>query len=303
MTAMSVPPPAVGGRYQDRGVLVARRRPVRLLGEETPIGRTPHFALGRHDGQLVVVHDLDPGELHNGITDILVAELFTPGWLAGAESFERVFTGLVVTMHADPLAAWELFYRNSLRRLAAQPATADTISEFSWIYRHAEHLIAAIGATSVLDVGSCFGFFPLRLAGGSAGALHDVIACDVLPEAVLLLEQMARRLGRPVRTLTCDAARVPLPDGCVDAVTVLHLLEHVDEAHGARLLDEAVRIAKRSVVVAVPLEDQPEATYGHIRTVNLDDLQAATRRWPGWTGAVSESHGGWLVLDRTERHG
>ncbi|AQT81415.1 hypothetical protein B1R94_22405 [Mycolicibacterium litorale] len=294
--------PAAGYRYEDRDIVVLRRRPAGPAGPERCIGRTPHFTLGRDDGRLVVVHDLAAADVHNGIGDLLVDELFTPGWAVGADTFERLFTGLVLTSHHDPLAAWELFYRNSLHRLDqdASPDAGESagVGVFSQIYRRAEQLISAIAAGSVLDVGTCFGFLPLRLRSGSAGPVQTVIASDVQAGTTHLLDQVSRRLARQVRTLTCDAARIPLGDECVDVVTVLHLLEHVDAAHGGRIIDEALRIARRRVVIAVPLEDGPESTYGHVRQITTGDLRAMAVGRPGWIGAVSEFHGGWLVLDR-----
>ncbi|WP_161976452.1 mycofactocin oligosaccharide methyltransferase MftM [Mycolicibacterium sp. CH28] len=290
--------PSTGFCYENQDVVVTRRSPRELIGAERRIGRTRHFTLGRHAGRLVLVHNLAPSEVDNGICKLLVDELFTPGWVAGADTFERLFTGLVRTSHSDPLSCWELFYRNTLRSLDTPEDAGPEAPEFSHIYRYAEHLISTIAATSVLDVGTCFGFLPLRLRAGSAGPVRTVIACDVLAGTTHLLERIARRLDRHIRTLTCDAAAITLDDESVDVVTVLHLLEHVDSAHGLRIIDEAVRIAKRRIVIAVPLEDGPEPTYGHVRQISLADLRSLACRWPGWSGTVSELHGGWLVLDR-----
>jgi hypothetical protein len=49
------------------------------------------------------------------------------------------------------------------------------------------------------------------------------------------------------------------------------------------------------VVVAVPVEDEPTAAYGHIRTFNLRQLGELGDR-TGQPGSVHEHHGGWLVL-------
>ena len=295
-------PRAPGGRYEDRSVVVARRTPIRLAGPERSITRTRHFALGRDDGRLVLVHDLSADDIHNGIGELLFDELFGPGWAAGADTFERLFAGLVLTSRAEPLDAWELFYRNTLQRLAENEKTTEAqpanVTVFSQIYRHCEHLISETGAASVLDVGTCFGFLALRLLAGSAGPVPTVTACDVSSRATQLLDEMAARLGHRFDTLACDAARIPLADSAVDVVTVLHLLEHVDEAHGIRIVSEAMRVARRRIVIAVPLEDRPEPTYGHIRQFDLNDLRSLADLHPGWSGAVDEFHGGWLVLDR-----
>ena len=98
-----------------------------------------------------------------------------------------------------------------------------------------------------------------------------------------------------------DAADVPLPDDCADTVTALHLIEHLTRRHrrGAR---EALRLARRRVVVAVPFEDEPRACYGHIQRFDhaaLVDLGAELcAADPTLGAAVHEYHGGWLILDR-----
>ena len=114
---------------------------------------------------------------------------------------------------------------------------------------------------------------------------------------VALLEAIAPRLGVRLGTTTADAARFPGPDGLADTVLAVHLLEHLEPAHGAQVVAEALRLAVRRVVVAVPLEDEANETYGHVRTVSLDDLC----RWGRSTGLacdVHEFHGGWLVIDK-----
>lgn len=94
-----------------------------------------------------------------------------------------------------------------------------------------------------------------------------------------------------------DAARTQWPDGAADNVLAVHLLEHLEPDHGDRVLEEAMRLARRRLVVAVPLEDEADAIWGHVRTVSLAGLDA----WGARTGLpyeVHEAHGGWLVVDR-----
>jgi hypothetical protein len=55
------------------------------------------------------------------------------------------------------------------------------------------------------------------------------------------------------------------------------------------------------VIVAVPLESEPDAAFGHLRAISLADLAAwgAELAATGpWRATVEEFHGGWLVLDR-----
>ncbi|HEX2808711.1 MAG TPA: class I SAM-dependent methyltransferase, partial [Kineosporiaceae bacterium] len=128
-----------------------------------------------------------------------------------------------------------------------------------------------------------------------------VQAADISPGTCDLLARISLRLGTPVPVIVCDAACVPLPDAAVDTVTLLHVLEHVDAAHGEAILREAVRLARRRVIVAVPLEREPDVAFGHLRTLDLPQLAAsgAVHTTPGpWRARVEEFHGGWLVLDR-----
>jgi hypothetical protein len=61
------------------------------------------------------------------------------------------------------------------------------------------------------------------------------------------------------------------------------------------VIGEALRVARHQVVVAVPVEDEPTAAYGHIRTLDLRQLGVLGDR-AGHRCSVHEHHGGWLVL-------
>jgi hypothetical protein len=76
----------------------------------------------------------------------------------------------------------------------------------------------------------------------------------------------------------------------------VHLLEHLQAALASEVIAEMVRVARRRVVVAVPFEDAPNPTWGHIRTFDLADL-AALGDATGGPYTVDEHHGGWLVVD------
>lgn len=304
MSARPVDPFAPGATgYVDDLVEVralGRLRPRRTLG----MVRTEHFDVTHVDSRVRVDHRIPPEALHGGLAGVLASELFGPGWLRGPELFARILTGIVLTSAADPISGWELFYSNTLDRIEGHiagrtPAAADagatsldahcSIAGYAPVYGHAEDLLAP---GSVLELGSCFGFLSLRLAARG----RAVTALDVSPGTVQLLGQMADRLGTPLRTITADAAQVPAPARTADTVLALHLLEHLDAEHGLRVLREALRLAGRRVVVAVPLEDEPEEIWGHVRTVTLDDL-AAWGRELGLPFDVHELHGGWLTID------
>lgn len=287
--------PTVAGRYEDAVVTVEAAHGPRGARGTTTV-RTPHFDVTPTGGRVHVTHVVPPGQVDDDLAGLLQDELFGPGWLRGPDLYERVFTGVVRTGAEDALASWELFYRNTLARLEASPSPGSgggphgSIAGYAPVSDHALELLPARG--SVLEMGCGFGFLSLRAAGD--GRLTT--ASDVSAGTVRLLARLAPRLGADLTTLVADAARHPGADRSVDTVLAVHLLEHLDAAHGAQVLAEALRLAARRVVVAVPLEEANE-TYGQVRTVSLDELH----RWGRASGCrydVHEHHGGWLVLDQ-----
>ncbi|GAA4708429.1 mycofactocin oligosaccharide methyltransferase MftM [Pseudonocardia yuanmonensis] len=226
--------------------------------------------------------------LDNDLAGWLDRTLVVPGVLP-PERFEEAFVAIVTSGAPDPDDAWLAFYRNTLDALRGDPEPGGTNAELKPVHERAADL--AVG--SVLELGTCFGFLALRLA--EAG--HEVIATDLVPGTVGLLDRMAPRLGLAVDTLVADARAVPLPDGSVDTVLAVHLLEHLPAEEGKAVVAEALRLARRRVVVAVPFEEVPNETWGHVTTFDeaaLDELGAAT----GLPYEISLHHGGWLVIDR-----
>lgn len=289
--------PCLPGRYDDYLVSVLRAEPPCGAADPGPMVRTDHFCLTERGRRIEVSHWLRPDQLDNDVAGLLAEELFVPGWLSGPEIFERVFTGVVRSCIDDPLLAWCTFYGNTLARFRQcwrTPAVTNgsahaTISELAPVYAHALQLIPA---GQVLDLGSCFGFLPLLLAERPANA---VTASDLSDGTMCLLTTVAAARGLQVSTVVCDAAHVPVPDGSADTVSVIHLLEHVSPDHGHAIIREALRVARHQVVIAVPLEDQPTAAYGHVRTIDLRQLGDLGER-AGHQSSVHEHHGGWLVL-------
>ncbi|MGH3352494.1 MAG: mycofactocin oligosaccharide methyltransferase MftM [Nocardioides sp.] len=261
--------------------------------------RTRSFAFWADDDQVHLVHDLPAELIDNDLAGLLATELFAPGWLEGSDLFERLMTGIVITSAPDPLSAWTLFYGNTLDRLtgpvAADPPEAHaalaegSLAGYAPVYAHAR---ALIDPGSMLELGSCFGFFSLLCA-----ADRDVTASDLTPNTVRLLTQVAPRLALRLSTVICDAARVPRPGASFDTVVALHLLEHLPPEHGLAVVREMQRLARRRVVIAVPYEDEPTAAYGHVRTFSAGDLTELAHD-SGWWWQVHDHHGGWLILDR-----
>jgi hypothetical protein len=276
--------PAPPGTWSAPGVEVRRRRGPHRTHPDALC--TPRFCAQRRGDSLTVEHDFTPNELSDELAILLTDQL--GGILRGLPDFERVFTGIVRSTVDGGMPAWVRFYRNSLAALESGAAT------FAPIHRRAAELVAG---PRLLDLGSCFGFFPLRMRRDG----FEVTATDLSGPTMNLLARVSVRLRRPLQTLTCDAARVLMPDKAADTVTALHLLEHLPAEAGDAVLDEALRLARRRVVVAVPFEEEPQACYGHVRRFDIAELVRLGERapilHPDVRVTVSEHHGGWLVLD------
>lgn len=266
------------GQWHGDTVTVHRVAPALLGGDRV--------RAHRRDGRLIVEHRLTPGDLCDELALTIVDDL---GPDVDRAEFEAVFTGIVRSTVRGPMASWRHFYANSVARLESG------VAAFSPIHAHAASLIEG---RQVIDLGSCFGFFPLRLAARGI----DVLATDLSAPTMELLARMTRLLGRPARTLACDAAAVPLSAGAADTVTALHLIEHLPPEASVAVVTEAMRLARRRVIVAVPFEDEPTTCYGHVQRFDTGTLGELAHRvcgdLPGWHATVTEHHGGWLVLDR-----
>ncbi|MGB2718188.1 MAG: mycofactocin oligosaccharide methyltransferase MftM [Rhodococcus sp. (in: high G+C Gram-positive bacteria)] len=252
--------------------------------ENVVVRRIPglEFDAARTGSTVQVGHGLTSAEIGERLVSIVTAQARHVG--LSQREFELVLVGIVRSTVSDPIDAWATYYRNSLDELLSGAA------EFAPVHERAESL--AVG--SVLDLGSCFGFFPLRLAMKG----HSVTATDLSAGTMRLLATVAPHLGVTLDTTVCDAADVPVADNSVDTVTALHLLEHVDADTGFRIVTEALRIARSRVVIAVPFETETTACHGHVRTFDGAALVELGRS----TGAqfqTAEHHGGWLVIDKT----
>jgi len=258
---------------------------------------TPHFLI--QDGRL---QPRFPGGISNELADHIAAELVPLGLVPDGSAFEQIFVETVLATQpsgADPMQAWAVFYRNTMRRLRrGERDGTGCVATFARIYEHALSLIR--GAT-VLDVGCCFGFLPLLAAERYPHV--KVIGTDLVPESAALAGRICRAQAGRARFAAADLLALPFASQAVDTVLAVHVLEHLPAEASALALAQLRRVARRRVVIAVPLEEVPDPTFGHVRAFDLaglarigDDPDA-----PGWSQAVHAADGGWLVLDRRGR--
>jgi len=262
---------------------------VSAAGPLPEIVETPHF---RVLGSAVELR-FPAARVDNELADHIAAELVPLGLVPDGAAFERVFVDTVLATAPTPVMAWSAFYRNTLARLRRPaPGGEDSVSTFARIYAHVPALVRG---ASLLDVGSCFGFLPMLLSEWDPRL--TVVGCDVVPGTALLAGSVARSLRSGARFVAADATRLPVAAAATDTVLLVHVLEHLPADLSAPVLAELCRVARRRVVVAVPMEDAPDRTYGHVQAFDLAAL-AGLGAATGWPWTVHEYEGGWLVLDR-----
>ncbi|NDZ94712.1 class I SAM-dependent methyltransferase [Streptomyces sp. SID6673] len=238
----------------------------------------------RERGEVVeIVHRLDAATICDSALLSGLIRLVDDGIIAGQTAFEEAATGIIRTCAATEARAWAAFYDNSLRELRAGT------SPFGPVHRRARSLVAG---DSLLEVGSCFGFLALQCAEDG----YRVQACDISAGAVELLTMAARRRHTELIATMGDATALPFDESSVDTVTLIHLLEHLDESAAEVALSEALRVARRRVVAAVPYEDRPSEHFGHLVRLTEVDLRRWTARLDHAGARYFEDHGGWLIL-------
>jgi ubiquinone/menaquinone biosynthesis C-methylase UbiE len=165
--------------------------------------------------------------------------------------------------------------------------------------------LAGLSSPIILDVGCSSGYILEELRSRLPHA--DLIGADYLRGP---LESLARRIP-DIPILQFDLRRCPLPNDCVDGITCLNVLEHIDDHDGA--LGHIYRILKPGGLAHIEVPAGPELfdiydeSLMHHRRYRLGELVSMART----TGFTVEkaTHLGfmvypafWWVKRRNRRH-
>lgn len=134
------------------------------------------------------------------------------------------------------------------------------------------------GVGSLLDVGVGEGDWLRLLAERRPGM--RLAALDLSPQRLADLD-VAHGDGRPIGKHEGDVTNMPLEDGAVDVVSLLEVIEHVPDWEAA--VAEALRVARRGVLVTVPYREMLQTTvcvhcnqatplWGHVHSFDESSL-------------------------------
>ena len=123
-------------------------------------------------------------------------------------------------------------------------------------------ILRALNVETLLDVGSGRGVFLWPCL--NAFAQLGITSLDVLPGRVEFLQTTAQGGLSRLHALQADICSCPVASRSFDAVTMLEVLEHIPDAAAA--VRQAVRIARRHVVVSVPSKPDDNPEHLHLFT-------------------------------------
>ena len=273
-----------------------------LASQVDHVHESPHFAVFSLDDAIALLHRLEPTAIDNDLAELVAGELVRSGHVAIPRAFERCFAGVVLSLAPSSREAWRAFYDNTLSKLqqvalgSYPDRDSGPVAVFGRIYEHARERVVG---SSLLDVGTCFGFFPLLLQ--QLDPQIDIVALDVsAPMLELARDAAVSSHYAATVTFACgDACSLPFASDSFDTVTALHLLEHLTPSSASRALQEMCRVARLRVIVAVPMEEESDPAYDHVQRFDregLINLGEKTR----WHCGFEDYLGGWVVLEPHE---
>jgi 2-polyprenyl-3-methyl-5-hydroxy-6-metoxy-1,4-benzoquinol methylase len=133
-------------------------------------------------------------------------------------------------------------------------------------------LLRSLVPATLLDIGSGRGTFLWPLLAGFPEVA--VTAIDVLDQRIADLNAVRQGGIHRLQVVQMDVCDLTFPDTSFDGVTILEVLEHLQNPEAA--LGQALRVARRFVIASVPSTPDDNPEHRHLFTVNrLRDMAVA----------------------------
>ena len=134
-------------------------------------------------------------------------------------------------------------------------------------------ILKGIGPETLLDVGSGRGVFLFPFLREFPWV--PVTSVDILPHRVQMMQAICAGGVDQLDARLQDFTRWECPENAFDVVTLLEVLEHIEDVESA--VRAAVRLARRCIILSVPSKPDDNPEHIHLLTKDLlTDLFAKT---------------------------
>lgn len=290
------------------------RRKQKLLTQMNIVSETEHFLIGKKPAsqQTFLFHTFRQETIDADLICFVEHELCRPLLINAATEHGAILFAILASTFSSPRyqpLIWLRFCLNTVEHfqtlLSALAKDVDTLQTsqiipFSAIYRRIFKLVLG---TSLLDVGTSFGFLPLLIAHYYPEI--RVTGCDNNPDVIAIATDVAATVNaQNITFLFKDVLCAEFAElGHFETVTAIHLLEHLTEQELPIALRSLLHVTSRRLILAVPYEQEPQSVYGHHQIFTQQKLFS----WGKWcseeVGGISrywceDVMGGMLIIDR-----